>query len=60
VAKGSVRRVSTVNSPEEAIAAIVDEAHDGDVVCCIALGGFDQIARRLVAALAQQPERDAG
>jgi UDP-N-acetylmuramate--L-alanine ligase len=40
-----------VADADAAVSAVVADARPGDVVLCISLGGFDQVAQRLVAAL---------
>jgi UDP-N-acetylmuramate--L-alanine ligase len=47
-ATGEVR---VVGSTEAAIDLLLPMAKDGDVILCIALGGFDQFAKRMLAAL---------
>jgi len=46
------RREGTVfDEADAAVAAVLVAARPGDVVLCISLGGFEQVAQRLVAAL---------
>lgn len=42
-----------VDDAEAAIAAVLDDLRPRDVVLCISLGGFDKVAQRLAAALAE-------
>ena len=53
-ARTSVPRAGTVASAQEAVDAVVSEARAGDVVLCVALGGFDGFAERLAAALRER------
>lgn len=53
-ARRSVPLAGTVESPEEAMGELVAEARAGDVILCIALGGFDGVAERLVDALRER------
>jgi UDP-N-acetylmuramate: L-alanyl-gamma-D-glutamyl-meso-diaminopimelate ligase len=53
-ARHTVPRAGTVGSAGEAIEELVQEARSGDVVLCIALGGFDGVADRLAAALQER------
>jgi UDP-N-acetylmuramate--L-alanine ligase len=41
----------SVTGPDEALARVVDSARAGDVVLCMSVRGFDDLARRLVGAL---------
>jgi UDP-N-acetylmuramate: L-alanyl-gamma-D-glutamyl-meso-diaminopimelate ligase len=50
-ARRSAGDVRVVATPEEAILVIAETAQRGDVVLCMSVRGFDDIARRTVAAL---------
>ena len=53
-ARQAAPRAGTVGSAQEAIEELVHEARSGDVVLCIALGGFDGVADRLATALRER------
>jgi len=46
--------VTVVAGAEEAVDTVVDQARAGDIVLCISLGGFDQVAQRAVRALEER------